>query len=503
MSRFPRPSSAIALLLLLGAFSSVAATAEELALHGSPPLAQLPLLAMNDAPGTEASPASEPSGEKEKKGGQEATQTDSAFGNYQMSTSADTPLSDADTSTIGFSQQTSASGYEQAASGIAIRRSGRVGEMLMTAPTKGRGLRLSEGLSVYPAVMLGLGFNDNVTAVQTGRKSSSLFIVAPEAVAEIRRQGGRYTLSYQGNYGRYQDSSADNYDNHELWLGADSNFTPRFHAGVGFGYIEQVDPRGSTDFNSSGLTEPSRWHAPIVRAIATYGNRGAIGRFELEGSLMNKRYENNRAVTEGSDADFTTLSGRFFYRIMPRTSALFELRETITDYKLATSSLDNHDRRVYVGATWKATAKTEGTIKLGRAYKNFNDASRPDTSGGSWEAGISWSPLTYSVFQLNTSKSMYDSFGVGNFVIGTSRSLTWTHRWASYISSRATIGKTDADYDGVSRKDDTTNYGIAFYREMGHNLRLGVDYRNTNRDSNQAGFSFKRNVTMITLEGVL
>lgn len=241
-----------------------------------------------------------------------------------------------------------------------------------------------------------------------------------------------------------------------------------------------------------------------MRAIGVYGAKGALGRVELEGSMMNKRYENNRATTFLSDADIVTTSGRFFYRVMPRTYALLELRQTMTDYKSANSTQDNMDRRVYLGATWEATAKTEGSIKLGRAYKNFDDATRKDASGNSWEASLRWSPLTYSVFELESGKSLYDSTGVGEYVTGTMTNLSWSHKWASYISSRLSAGKMTSDFAGATpaRKDDTTTYGVAFYRELGRHLRLGLDYTNTNRDSTAVGANFKRNVTMMTLEGV-
>jgi len=125
-----------------------------------------------------------------------------------------------------------------------------------------------------------------------------------------------------------------------------------------------------------------------------------------------------------------------------------------------------------------------------------------DASGNAWEIGLRWLPQTYSMVELETSKSLYDSAGVGNYVTGTATTLSWDHKWASYINSRLSIGKLAANYDGAGRKDDTKTFSAALYRELGRHLRSGVNYTYTDRKSTSDGFDFKRNAVMLTMEGV-
>lgn len=412
---------------------------------------------------------------------------------------AGTPLFGRD-STIGLGQQSATAGYELSGAGIASGAAPAQGAIL-TSPTRGRPVRFENGIFIYPAALIGFGRNDNLLGTTTNKLSSTFTMLRPEAVAELKRAGDRYTLSYTGNYARYNSSSADNYDHHELWAAADNYFTSRMRLGWGVGYIESSDARGST--NLASTSTPNRWHAPVARVLGIYGAPGAIGRAELESSVMQKRYDNNRSITNVSDVDTAMVAGRFYYRFMPKTSVLVEARNTLANYTLDTSTQDNNDRRYYAGLTWEATAKTTGTIKVGRAYKDFNDASRKDGSNTSWEGSVRWSPLTYSAFDLVTSKAPSDSTGVGNYTINTATNLTWNHRWASYISSRVSAGAIKTDYDSDSRRDDTRTYGVGFYRELGYRLRLGLDWTRTDRSSNQSANEFKRDVTMITLEGVL
>lgn len=401
---------------------------------------------------------------------------------------------------IASGQGAATAGYELSGSGIGSARTPEQAGIL-TSASKGRAVRFDNGIFVYPALTTGIGYNDNVAGSSTNEKGSTVFFLRPELVAELKRSGDRYTFSYDGNFGRYASSSEDNFNHHDLWLAGDNYLTSRARLGWGVGYQVRSDARGATD--RAGASEPDRWRAPVARVVGIYGAPKAIGRIELEGSLMQKRYENNRINTRASDVDTSMLSARFFYRFMPRTSLLFEARNTWAGYKLATSTQDNSDTRLYTGLVWDATAKTTGSIKLGRAYKNFDHSSRRDASAGSWEAGVAWTPMTYSKFELASSRAFADSTGTGNFVTNTGTMLAWTHKWASYMTSNLNAGYVKSDYDGINRDDKTSNYGIGFYRELGYNFRLGASWNHTKRDSNIDILDFERDVTMLTLEAIL
>lgn len=400
----------------------------------------------------------------------------------------------------GAAQRSASAGYELSGSGIGSAATPEQATML-TSATKGRPVRFSNGIFVYPAVTAGVGYNDNVIGTETDKKGSTLFLLRPEVVAEIKRQGDRYTASYAGNYGKFASMSSDDFDHHDFWVAGDNYLTTRARMAWGVGYQMRTDARGSTTRVASN--EPDRWQAPVARLVGIYGAPQAMGRVELEGSMMQKRYQNNRAYTEASDVDLSTVIGRFFYRFMPKTSVLVEARNTWADYKLSTSTQDNTDRRLYTGFVWDATAKTMGTLRFGRAYKNFDSSTRDDGSSTSWEAEVAWSPLTYSTVQLSASRAPSDSTGVGNYIINNGTNVGWSHKWASYFTSNVFAGYVKSDFLGVDRSDKTKNVGLGVYRELSYNFRLGVNWTRTNRDSTDPLADFTRNVTMLTLDGIL
>jgi hypothetical protein len=406
-----------------------------------------------------------------------------------------------------FSTPTSAPGLNQAPSApgaydlAGIGRRDAAQEVILTQSVSGIPLRFENGIFLFPSVLAGVGHNDNVLGTSSNPISSPELGLQLRMVGELKKSGDRYTLTYNGNLTRFTNSSADNYSNHDLTLAGDNYFSARSALGWSAGYISSTDPRGSTDRVQS--TEPDRWHAPVAQFLYGYGAKGAQGRFEMEGALQQKRYDNNRAFTVGSDVDINSLGGRFLMRVMPKTSALVEVRHINSDYKLASSVNDNRDNRFLVGVTWDAAAKTTGSFKIGQQRKNFGNVNMRDASAGTWEGAVKWEPLTYSAFEFVTGRAAADSTGVGDFITNSTYTLTWNHRWTGYLSTRATLASIRSDFTGAARSDNTRNFGVGVFYEFGRNMRAGLELANTRRDSNIDVNDFRRNTTFLSLEGTL
>ena len=374
-------------------------------------------------------------------------------------------------------------------------------ETILTEPVSGVPVRFENGVFVFPTAVVGLGHNDNVIGVAAGKISSLITSIQPRVVAEVKKSGDRYTLTYNGNLTQYASSSADNLSSHEFTLAGDNYFSARSRLGWSAAYISNADPRGTTDRVQSA--EPDRWHAPVLQGLYIYGAKGAQGRFEVDGSLQAKRYDNNRLFTVASDVDIQAVAGRFFWRVMPKTSAVFELRHITSDYKLATSLNDNRDTRVLVGLEWDAAAKTTGSFKIGHQSKNFDSSVMKDASAATYEGAIKWSPLTYSVVEATIGRAAADSTGVGDYTTNTSANLAWTHKWKSYLTSRVTAGTIKSDFANASRSDTQRYIGVGVFYELNRNFRAGLELANTRRSSNLSIYDFTRNTTFLSLEGTL
>jgi polysaccharide biosynthesis protein VpsM len=366
-----------------------------------------------------------------------------------------------------------------------------------------RGVQLREGLYAFPYVRLGVGSDDNLFLTNDNKKSSKFGLLNPGVTLEARRPSSIYRLGWDGNAVRYSSSSNDDYVDQRMFGTGDLVFTNSLglHLGLGSNYLH--DPRGSTDRPESN--QPDRYRNDNANVIFALGANEAKGRFELAAGEDRRRYINNRAFTNVSDRNTDNVRGTFFWRVMPKTSILFEASEYSYDYTLDSVTQDSSEKRYFAGVTWQATALTSGTIKVGNLKKDFDSPERENFSGSAWEVSIQWKPMTYSKFDFFTTKTTNESTGVGDFILTKRSGVAWTHDWNSRLSSTALYSYTSDDFIGAGsdRKDTTDALGFRVNYRMGRGLTFGADYNFTNRDSNQSGFQYKRNQIMLSVGAAL
>jgi hypothetical protein len=357
-------------------------------------------------------------------------------------------------------------------------------------------------LTVYPGVDLAHGYDDNLFLRPSSRSSSSYTTVSPYVRAEGRTGPHKFDFGLRIDDGRYHSSGADNYTNYALTGNADLVYSGRAGLRLTALHRHAVEPRGSTDRTFSAV--PDEYDNTGIEGTFRYGAPGARGRIEVDGAAYALRYTNNRAFTEIADRDSLRLGGRFFWRVGPRTELLLEAQRGDVDYRHPGSTQDSLERRLLVGVKWEATAATTGTAKFGRMKKEFNSAGRQGVSDSSWDVGVRWSPLTYSVFDFVSSKQTNESTGVGDAVVSKNYGANWSHAWSSRLRTLASAGwRNDTFPGGSTREDDTASFGLRVDYDFRRWLRLGAGLTHTERDSNDSNFNYKRNLLLFTVGATL
>ena len=153
--------------------------------------------------------------------------------------------------------------------------------------------------------------------------------------------------------------------------------------------------------------------------------------------------------------------------------------------------------------TWEATAKTTGTVKIGAEKKRFDDSSIDDKSGSLWEVGASWSPRTYSTFNLNTRRALDEGDSGASSIQSQSTTLSWNHEWLDRLSSDVSYTYSDQEYQDVKRDDKIKTLGLGLTYEMRRWLDIGVGYKYSENDSSAANESFERNIYSISFTASL
>jgi polysaccharide biosynthesis protein VpsM len=358
-------------------------------------------------------------------------------------------------------------------------------------------------LMVYPGVDLTQGYDDNLYLRPNNEKSSNYTLLNPYVRAEMKDGPHKYEASFRIYDARYHDAPADSYTDYQLTASADWVFSARSGLVLRGEHRRGHDARGSTDRGVSGV--PDEYDDSTIRGLFRYGAPGAQGRIEVEGGVNRHRYVNNRAATAASDFDKNGVGGTFFWRVMPRTELLAQLIYADIDYSLGTSTQDSKETRALFGAKWEATAATSGYAKFGRQRKEFDSAARQSFSDTSWDLGVRWSPLTYSVFDFYSNKQANESTGLGDAVVGKTYGVTWSHAWNSRLRTQVLGSLRNDEYKGVglTRNEDTTTFGLKVAYDFRRWLRLGAEYTFSDRDSNDSAFDYKRNLLLFTVGATL
>lgn len=360
-------------------------------------------------------------------------------------------------------------------------------------------------MTVYPSLAVSLRHDDNI--FQTANETKSwLTVIAPQVKVEASSASGiKFGADLAVEDGRYKDSGNDDYTDQRYALYgelAGSSMGLKLRAEM----AKLHDPRSPDSVGGLTQAKPNEYDNNSIAGVFAIGAPSSQGRIEFEAGLTDKEYTNNRAVTRTADRETTDAGVTFYWRIQPKTQLLLQAKQSEIDYDVdrptpTTFNLDSKEQRYYAGVKWDATAKTSGTAKVGRLKKDFDAATLKDFSGGSWDIGINWAPLTYSTVQFTSSKQTSESSGTGNALLTKAHQVSWTHEWTSRIQSQLMLGRSDTEYlDAIpSREDRTTTSGIKLNYAMRYWLALAAEYTHTDRNSSQSAFDYKRNLLMFTV----
>jgi hypothetical protein len=339
------------------------------------------------------------------------------------------------------------------------------------------------------------GYDDNLFYSNSNEKSSYLYVISPGLRFDARDASKAFSIAYQSQYGVYTSSRNDDYWDHNVAAAFDTIMAPSLYGHIDYVFVHGHDPRGLTD---RPLQEsPDKYELSRPGVTLAYGTPGARGRIEAYYSYAYRKYINNRDVTEGSDRETPEYGAAFYWRVMPKTSLLFEARRTDQNYLLSTSPLDSEEQRYYAGVTWEATAATKGTVKVGTFRKRF-DSDLPGYDGTSWEALITWLPRSYSQFDFYSARFPTESTGLGSFILSDATGVIWTHNWNSYLSTGVNARYQRDRYQGFDRNDDTASIGLRVGYKFRRWLTLGAEYTYMKRDSSLDIYDFTKNLYFIT-----
>ena len=359
-----------------------------------------------------------------------------------------------------------------------------------------------EGSSLEPSLGIELRHDDNIFRSAANEQTSLITVLSPGLLTSFVPSNHRFEFEYNGELASYADSSPDDYNDNEFRAGAYLKLGQRSLLDFVGTYEDSHDNRGtglSEGFDhelDQLLDVPDEYERAQFLGRFAYGATGTRGRLVFEMSQSDLEYTNHRDRTRFFDYDNSYGDATFYYRIMPNTSLLLDLRATEFEYqhdRVLQPSLDSTEYRYRLGATWDVTGKTTGTVKVGYVEKIYADDTRAEFSEPSWEVDIRWSPRRYSHFDFATARYPSEVNSVtGDLIDNTTYSIRWSHEWSDRVVSYITARNLDQEYRSaaVGRLQELTEYSVALAYEMRRWLtwEFGVDV--SSRKSNIDRFDF-------------
>lgn len=337
-------------------------------------------------------------------------------------------------------------------------------------------------VEVVPGATLAIGYDDNVFREGEGalaNESSVVYNLAAEAGFKAQSGLSTYAATLAARNVSYASMSEANYLDFGLVGDVHQEFNSRNRLDVDVD-IGRYHDAGSTVNGSIDKTPPEYNR---LKAGLKYGFGGMEARMraDLFTSFNQESYQEG-----GEDNKVIEFGGTGYYRFMPKTSALVEIKQRNLDYPDSANAA--YDITSYlVGLNWDASAKTSGYAKVGVRSRDAAGVSRENFTG--WEVGVSYLPVDHSMIQLSTVRDFgieSDDPAVADFTEGTTTTLSWQHQWTGKISTRVNYALTDAKVQNsraITQIDRTVNqYGLAVDWNVLRNATVSLSWQSSKRD---------------------
>lgn len=383
-----------------------------------------------------------------------------------------------------------------------------------------------------PTLGLTLGHDSNVGQSNTAEVSSFFTLISPGIRLDAGNETRSFSLSYELDSARYQDSSIDNYNDHRLNAGVILSPSVRTKIDLGASLERGHDRRGTNSLQGLAIAnDVDRWERKGVDVDFNYGAPGAKGVLALGAGISNIDYLNNESYSFRNDRDQRYIEGQFGWRVAPKTQVYISANNTDVSYdrsrsrtQLANYFLDSNIRTYLLGLEFDATAKTSGHIGVGRTRRDFDDSRLQGYSGVAWDVGLQFKPRSYSVIDLSATRGTQESVDfLGNaagpatgieYLIARDVTLSWTHGWSDRFHTGLDLGRSTAEYlanDRALRDDNLNFWGLSADYKLRDWLSLGAGYKSYRRDSSVANgtpatnalYDFDRDEISVSFEASL
>lgn len=361
------------------------------------------------------------------------------------------------------------------------------------APNNAVGVHLAPGLRGTAAVGLQAVYNSNFYLSEDDAKSSIGFVLTPSILLQREAANLRYEVGAGLETTKYTniDEGVDHYLDGSI--NGKLDWAPLTRHRFSFDYTTRYghDPFGSVRTETgSPLSEGlDKWLQTGVHGSYRFGATGALINLETALGWVGREYRTNRDQTEILDFNSWEIRETAFFNVSSKTSFLAEVLYSDVNYEaeaIGAPSRDYKTTHYRVGMHWIATGTTTGDLRIGKLRREFDNPAKDSLSAVDWNATLSWAPLVYSTFTLQTGVQSQQSYLSDVQLLQNRFALIdWTHKYSNYLSSRVVYSHVNSEFIGSARVDKLDTWAIEGNYLVGQRWLATAGTSYSRRDSNQ------------------
>ncbi len=346
-------------------------------------------------------------------------------------------------------------------------------------------------------------YDSNIFNATKNKTSDALYVGRALLVLGSSVGLNSHILSVGMESGVYEKSDKVNYENFYIDLEnvIEVNAVARFNSHLSRSWMYEVPGTGFSEGVTQEGYDAIEFGETRLALVSTFGISRTQLSVDVNTELYIRGYEHSNVLL--FDPSYRNHTGGLviYYTTLSRTRLSLAYSDSAVDYKEVDENgmiKDSDDQSIKLGLDWEASPLLLVSAYTGIHKKVFRQNSDIKFKGVDWQLGVKWKPLSYSIVDVTSSRSLKEAGLDGNFIDEIEVTLGWSHEWNYEINTLLNIEYTTKNYSGINRNDIISSSKMSIRKVLFERLELSLYLNNIYQNSNVSQYDISKYVIGIS-----
>ncbi|MFV1982865.1 MAG: outer membrane beta-barrel protein [Thiohalomonadales bacterium] len=370
------------------------------------------------------------------------------------------------------------------------------------------GIRIG-GLFLLPRLLIGVEHNDNIFAVNSGKRSDTITLIEP--IIELVSNWNIHSLGLKLDYvaARYADSGDENYDDYSVELQGRVDISTNNYFNGTTKYEQLHEARTSPD-DINGI-RPTKYTETNILASFTHKSERKL--FLVDGTITALDYDKTQTTTDvinNDDRDRVKSVVNIQLGYFANSRSQIFIRTGVNAIKYD-QEIDNegfnkksHGYDLVIG-TVLLSGVIDTNFYIGYLTQFYKDGRYDDIGENTFGGELAWNPSGLTTITGRINRQIDETtFEYSSSSLVTDYELAIDHELRRYLILHGAILQQQLDYKGIIREDDVFNANVSVIYKLNRKINIGFDYNYQDRKSEpylDGSNNYKNNIFTISVKG--